>query len=438
MSHAAWRVTRRRGLATSARRTSWRSAPSRRSAADAAAELAPFPDLRWGWGLDLHWARGGRERGAGSSAWWTRWRCAMRARWRRLQQRGRDRGGRAVPRRPPFVPSAEAGRRWHAQDSDAMRVAVVAEYYPRRRDPVLGVWAHRQALAARDAGADVPCSPASVRCRPRRPCARPAGSAVRSPERPYSPPRRARRARGGVRALSLAAAQRSYATWHSWARGPLGKALGRLHEQRPFDLVHAHYALPAGGAALEFTERECRWSISVHGGDVLGPLVPGPPLGRASARCSAGRARCCATVADARALRRADGDAERMTVVHLGAEAPANAVAKRAEPTVATLAHVIPRKRHADVMRGPGGARGAAAPRLAGDRRRPRAAGARAAAPRSSAWRTRVDWAGQLPRRGALTNWPAATDGAAERGRGVRRGLRGGAGVRRAGDRLSR
>ena len=36
-----------------------------------------------------------------------------------------------------------------------VRVAVVAEYYPRASDPVLGVWAHRQALAARDAGADV-------------------------------------------------------------------------------------------------------------------------------------------------------------------------------------------------------------------------------------------------------------------------------------------
>jgi len=36
-----------------------------------------------------------------------------------------------------------------------VRVAVVAEYYPRAADPVLGVWAHRQALAARDAGADV-------------------------------------------------------------------------------------------------------------------------------------------------------------------------------------------------------------------------------------------------------------------------------------------
>ena len=36
-----------------------------------------------------------------------------------------------------------------------VRVAVVAEYYPRASNPVLGVWAHRQALAARDAGADV-------------------------------------------------------------------------------------------------------------------------------------------------------------------------------------------------------------------------------------------------------------------------------------------
>src|SRR5204862_2649040 len=36
-----------------------------------------------------------------------------------------------------------------------VRVAVVSEFYPRARDPVLGIWAHRQAVAARDAGADV-------------------------------------------------------------------------------------------------------------------------------------------------------------------------------------------------------------------------------------------------------------------------------------------
>ena len=49
-----------------------------------------------------------------------------------------------------------------------MKVLVVAEFYPRVADPTLGIWAHRQALAARDQGADVrvlvlhrPIAPAS-------------------------------------------------------------------------------------------------------------------------------------------------------------------------------------------------------------------------------------------------------------------------------------
>ena len=36
-----------------------------------------------------------------------------------------------------------------------MKVLVVAEFYPSRRDPVLGIWAHRQALATREAGAEI-------------------------------------------------------------------------------------------------------------------------------------------------------------------------------------------------------------------------------------------------------------------------------------------
>ena len=62
-SHSAWKVTRRRpaslvrvtrfveiGPVTAFRRT-------------AAAELLPFPELRYGWGLDLHWAAVAAERG---------------------------------------------------------------------------------------------------------------------------------------------------------------------------------------------------------------------------------------------------------------------------------------------------------------------------------------------------------------------------------------
>jgi hypothetical protein len=36
-----------------------------------------------------------------------------------------------------------------------VKVAVVSEYYPRRADPVLGIWAHRQTLASVRAGAEV-------------------------------------------------------------------------------------------------------------------------------------------------------------------------------------------------------------------------------------------------------------------------------------------
>ena len=35
-----------------------------------------------------------------------------------------------------------------------MRALVVAEFYPRAHDPVLGIWAHRQALAAREDAID--------------------------------------------------------------------------------------------------------------------------------------------------------------------------------------------------------------------------------------------------------------------------------------------
>ena len=45
------------------------------------------------------------------------------------------------------------------------------------------------------------------------------------------------------------------------------------------------------------------------------------------------------------------GAQERMPVVHLGADGARERRRQAVEPTIATLAHVIPRKRHADVMR---------------------------------------------------------------------------------------
>jgi hypothetical protein len=62
-SHAAWRVTRRRALSL-VRRTSFvEIGPVTAFAAAPARELLPFPDLRFGWGLDLHWAAVAERRG---------------------------------------------------------------------------------------------------------------------------------------------------------------------------------------------------------------------------------------------------------------------------------------------------------------------------------------------------------------------------------------
>jgi glycosyltransferase involved in cell wall biosynthesis len=234
-----------------------------------------------------------------------------------------------------------------------VKVAVVAEYYPRRRDPVLGIWAHRQALAARDAGADVkvlvlerPVPPAAA---VRRPWRLP-GALARLARQP------ARDELDGidVRYVRFVAGDRdrTYATWHEKAAEPLGKALAELHDEWPFELIHAHYALPAGGAALPFArERGLPVVISVHGGDVLGPLLQGDEARATVASVlEDGSEILCnsrATFARVAGLIRND---ERLRVVHLGADAPAEPGPKRARTTVATLGHVVSRKRHIDVL----------------------------------------------------------------------------------------
>jgi teichuronic acid biosynthesis glycosyltransferase TuaC len=239
-----------------------------------------------------------------------------------------------------------------------VRVCVVAEYYPRPDDPVSGVWAHRQALAARDAGADVRVlvldrplpSAASLReagrGRPGRlvsethaAIARPRTAVLDGIEVEYvrymSPPRSS-----------------SYARWHRWARRPLAAALRRGPE---LDLVHAHYAHLAGAAALEWTApRRTPLVVSVHGGDVLAPT-----LSRPEARGTIGRvlSEASGVICNSRGTQRLAaalaGHDEHMRVVHLGTDIPAGGdlPPKHERPTIATLAHADPRKRHEDVLR---------------------------------------------------------------------------------------
>jgi hypothetical protein len=62
-SHSAWKVTRRRPASLVRETRFVEIGPVTAFSRRAAAELLPFPNLRYGWGLDLHWAALAGQRG---------------------------------------------------------------------------------------------------------------------------------------------------------------------------------------------------------------------------------------------------------------------------------------------------------------------------------------------------------------------------------------
>jgi glycosyltransferase involved in cell wall biosynthesis len=255
---------------------------------------------------------------------------------------------------------------------------VLSEFYPRREDPVLGVWAHRQALAAQAAGVDLQVLVLHRLVPPRaafasgpRQVSAAFASLLRQPRtevhdglpvtyvRYISPPR-----------------SRSYAHWGRWAAPALALALRRLRRAGfAFDLIHAHNALPAGDAALR-AYSATPLVISVHGGDLLytAPRLPG---GSESVRRTLRKARLVLANSQGIAeLARAHG-ARETRVVRLGATLPGPGAGGEmagtgsrtpgsssgtpavsavtgviaTAPVLVTVGHLVARKRHADVMR---------------------------------------------------------------------------------------
>ena len=231
------------------------------------------------------------------------------------------------------------------------KVVVVAEFYPSRRDPVLGIWAHRQALAARDAGAEVQVL-VLQRLVPPRSSLGAGGGAGRTLAALLREPRSQLRDGLPVRYVPYVSPprERHYPAWGAWAAPSLALALARLARSFPFELIHAHNAVPAGDAVAR-TRPRTPVVVSVHGGDVL----------YTSRRMGGGQAVARGLGAASLVLANSEGIAElalaqgagRARVVHLGAdlEAGPSSPRKGAVPTLVTVGHLVARKRHADVLR---------------------------------------------------------------------------------------
>lgn len=246
-----------------------------------------------------------------------------------------------------------------------LRVAVVAEYYPRPAEPALGIWAHRQAIAARERGVDVrvvalerPVPPLAAlkALTPQggRPDLRPLRAWA---ERAAHPPRETGLDGVPVRYARFVSPPRplSYASWGRWAAPAVRRALDRSWRDGPPDLVHAHYAVPAGGAALRWLARrapQVPLAVSVHGGD----------LSYAAARSARGRQTvvrvlraAAAVVANSEVTRHGieelTGPLASLEVIHPGADLPAFAPGRHSAFTLVTVANLEPHKSQANVIR---------------------------------------------------------------------------------------
>ncbi len=228
-----------------------------------------------------------------------------------------------------------------------MKALVVAELYPSQRDPVLGMWAHRQAVAARDAGAEVQVVVLHRLVPPRASLGD--GRALGELHARLREPRVQEGEGLTVRYVPFVSPprERGYARWGAWAAAPLAAALRSLRRRFAFDLVHAHNGVPVGDAVRR-ARAGVPLVISVHGPDVL--YVPRHvPGGDAAVRRALGAARLTlANSADVASLALRHG-AREARVVHLGTDVPEETT-KRAD-TIVTVAHLIARKRHADVIR---------------------------------------------------------------------------------------
>lgn len=239
-----------------------------------------------------------------------------------------------------------------------LRVAVVAEYYPRPSDPAWGIWAHRQAVGAVERGVHVQVLALERPLPPLRALGRLDAGLMREwADRVRRPPADATLDGIPVRYVRFLSPPRplSYASWGRWAARPLGQALDRAWAEAPLEVIHAHYAVPAGDAVLRWLHargRRVPLVVSVHGGD----------LSYAAARSERGRRTVAGVLQAADAviansgvtrhgIEELAGPVRRLRVIHPGADPQPASQERHADPTLVTVAHLEPHKNQAAVIR---------------------------------------------------------------------------------------
>jgi glycosyltransferase involved in cell wall biosynthesis len=131
----------------------------------------------------------------------------------------------------------------------------------------------------------------------------------------------------------------SYGSWGRYA----ARALERALERSDHDLVHAHYAVPAGDAVRR-AGLTAPLVVSNHGGDTYFTAQRSANVAKTYAAAHLVLANSAGI---AEASKRAG--ARTVRVVHLGTDLPPEVLPH--ESTVVTVGHVVARKRHEDVIR---------------------------------------------------------------------------------------
>jgi glycosyltransferase involved in cell wall biosynthesis len=238
-----------------------------------------------------------------------------------------------------------------------LRVAVVAEYYPRPSDPAWGIWAHRQAVGVHERGVDVRALALERPLPPLRAIRRLDFGLLRDwVARVRQPPADAILDGVPVSYVRFVSPPRplSYASWGAWAARPMGRALDRLSADRPLDLIHAHYAVPAGDAALRWLRLRrpaVPLVVSVHGGD-LSYVARRTGGARTVTRVLRS---ADAVIANSEVTRQGveqlTGPLALLRVIHPGADSPVAVAERHPDPTLVTVAHLEPHKNQENVIR---------------------------------------------------------------------------------------